>query len=83
MAQALQAGVVGYCARTCPRPNWPPAAPTRSVLTGRETEALRLIAPGSTNREIAARLFLSEGTVRGRRSYRHPLLTQHQHAHAR
>ncbi|NKE63788.1 response regulator transcription factor, partial [Lentzea sp. PSKA42] len=33
-------------------------------VTDRETEVLRLIASGATNREIAARLFLSEGTVK-------------------
>ena len=33
-------------------------------LTGQEMQVLSLIASGHTNREIAANLFLSEGTVR-------------------
>ena len=33
-------------------------------LTGRELEILRLVATGATNREIAARVYLSEGTVK-------------------
>jgi DNA-binding NarL/FixJ family response regulator len=33
-------------------------------LTSRELEVLRLIAAGATNREIAQRLFVSEGTVK-------------------
>ncbi|MBE8523829.1 response regulator transcription factor [Amycolatopsis sp. H6(2020)] len=39
-----------------------PASP--DALTSRETEVLRMVATGATNREIAARLFLSEGTVK-------------------
>ncbi|GIH25853.1 DNA-binding response regulator [Acrocarpospora phusangensis] len=42
----------------------PPADPDGQVLTGRELEVLRLVAAGSTNREIARRLHLSEGTVK-------------------
>jgi DNA-binding NarL/FixJ family response regulator len=33
-------------------------------LTPREIEVLRLVASGSTNREIAERLYVSEGTVK-------------------
>jgi two-component system response regulator DesR len=39
---------------------WDPADP----LTGRERELLRAVADGASNAQIAARLFLAEGTVR-------------------
>ncbi|PRY37414.1 response regulator [Umezawaea tangerina] len=35
-----------------------------SALTARETQVVRLVGTGATNREIAARLHLSEGTVK-------------------
>ena len=41
-----------------------PAQTPRIDLTEREQAVLRLIAVGATNREIAARLHLSEGTVK-------------------
>jgi DNA-binding NarL/FixJ family response regulator len=41
----------------------PPAARPAGPLTARETQVLRLVAAGKTNRAIAADLFLSEKTV--------------------
>ncbi|MFG1683139.1 response regulator [Nonomuraea sp. NPDC049269] len=47
---------------------WPrgPVSPVRGqeLLSGRELEVARMIAVGATNREIAARLFITEGTVK-------------------
>jgi DNA-binding NarL/FixJ family response regulator len=39
-------------------------APTREELSKRELEVLALIAKGATNREAAAKLFISEATVK-------------------
>jgi DNA-binding NarL/FixJ family response regulator len=67
----FDSSVTGHLAsalRSAP-PRATPASPAAGtaelgVLTAREIEILRLVATGSTNREIASRLYLSEGTVK-------------------
>lgn len=41
-----------------------PGPVSHTVLSTREAEVARLVAGGSSNREIAARLFITEGTVK-------------------
>jgi two-component system, NarL family, response regulator NreC len=56
---SMTAPVIGSYARSAPAPGPEPTTP----LSPRETEVLRLIAWGNTNKEIAARLDLSVKTV--------------------
>jgi DNA-binding NarL/FixJ family response regulator len=40
------------------------AFPGQELLSARELEVARMVAAGAANREIAARLFITEGTVK-------------------
>jgi DNA-binding NarL/FixJ family response regulator len=57
----LSAALAGGSVSRSPAPS---ASAADQVLTDRELDVLRLVATGSTNREIATRLYLSEGTVK-------------------
>jgi DNA-binding NarL/FixJ family response regulator len=61
----LDASVAGRLAAALPAPVPVPAdGPAAAGLSPREIDILRLVARGRTNREIAAQLYLSEGTVK-------------------
>jgi DNA-binding NarL/FixJ family response regulator len=58
----LDSSVARHLTASLPSPG--PAQAPAVALSPRETDILRLVAQGHTNREIAARLYLSEGTVK-------------------
>ncbi|MBX9252494.1 response regulator transcription factor [Desmonostoc muscorum CCALA 125] len=65
-------GILEKIAATTPssEPNQPQQLPPGfAELTPREQQVLKMIATGSSNREIAQALFLSEGTVRNHISH--------------
>ncbi|UIX28613.1 response regulator [Streptomyces sp. GQFP] len=59
----LDSSVARHLTAALPSPS-PVGAPPAVSLSPRETDILRLLAHGHTNREIAARLYVSEGTVK-------------------
>lgn len=59
----LDSSVARHLTAALPSPA-PADTPPAVSLSPRETDILRLLARGHTNREIAARLHLSEGTVK-------------------
>jgi DNA-binding NarL/FixJ family response regulator len=63
LAPAVTRRLISEFARLRPRPDGAPAAEL-SALTPRETQVLRLVAEGLSNPEIAARLVVTEETVK-------------------
>jgi DNA-binding NarL/FixJ family response regulator len=61
---SVAAKVIAEFARLAPRPAAPKGEPPVEPLSARELEVLRRVAAGDSNREIAAALFITEGTVK-------------------
>lgn len=61
---------------------WPAACSPGTTLSRRETEVLRLLAAGQSNRQIAAALFLSPRTVQRHIANLYPKIGTHCRAEA-
>ena len=59
-----------------------PGAPANEPLSAREREVLALVARGTSNREIARELFISEATVKTHLTHRYATLGVHDRAAA-
>jgi DNA-binding NarL/FixJ family response regulator len=64
LAPAVTRRLIDEFARLRTRPEDHPLAPALKSLTPRETQVLRLVAEGLSNTEIAARLVITEETVK-------------------
>jgi DNA-binding NarL/FixJ family response regulator len=64
LAPAVTRRLIGEFTRLRPRSRGAPTAPGLASLTPRETEVLKLVAEGLSNPEIAARLVVTDETVK-------------------
>jgi LuxR family maltose regulon positive regulatory protein len=62
--RSYAAAILGACSGSDSRPHMPQPAASRYEISPREMEVLQVLADGCSNREIADRLFISEGTVK-------------------
>lgn len=61
---SVAAKVIAEFTRMSGQPRPPSSQPLVEPLSDRELEILQLVATGASNREIAAQLFIAEGTVK-------------------
>jgi DNA-binding NarL/FixJ family response regulator len=64
LAPAVTRRLISEFTRLRPKPEGAPATAALATLTPRETQVLRLVAEGLSNTEIAARLVVTEETVK-------------------